>query len=101
MKLRLLRDFLPGPLPLKTFIPRSFGHSANTSDPSANQDREAGRNSSKAEHSNPAPIGHFYRFLCRAQKLKVGDVVSITKILGKRFVSSKSRISKASRWSVF
>src|SRR5713101_5972977 len=69
MKLRLLRDFLPRPLPLKIFIPRSIGHSADTSDPSTNQDREAGRNSERAEHSNPAPIGHFYRFLCRAEKV--------------------------------
>src|ERR1700674_203397 len=66
MKLRLLRDFLPRPLPLKIFIPRSFGHSADTSYPSTNQDREARRHSDKAEHPNPAPIGHFYRFLCRA-----------------------------------
>src|SRR6266849_1048153 len=66
MKLRLLRGFLPRPRPLKIFIRRSMGHSADTSDSSTNQDREAGRNSSKAEHSNPAPIGQFYRFLCRA-----------------------------------
>ena len=70
MKLRLLRDFLPRPLPLKIFIPRSFGHSADTSYPSTNQDREARRHSDKAEHPNPAPIGHFYRFLCRAKKAK-------------------------------
>src|SRR6266852_9004059 len=69
MKLRLLRGFLPRPRPLKIFIRRSMGNSADTSDSSTNQDREAGRNSSKAEHSNPAPIGQFYRFLCRASNL--------------------------------
>src|SRR5713101_5947295 len=69
MKLRLLRGFLPRPRPLKIFIRRSMGHSADTSDSSTNQDREAGRNSSKAEHSNPAPIGQFYRFLCRAERI--------------------------------
>src|SRR6266849_9618048 len=71
MKLRLLRGFLPRPRPLKIFIRRSMGHSADTSDSSTNQNREAGRNSSKAEHSNPAPIGQFYRFLCRAVKTKL------------------------------
>src|ERR1700674_3535949 len=76
MKLRLLRDFLPRPLPLKIFIPRSFGHSADTSYPSTNQDREARRHSDKAEHPNPAPIGHFYRFLCRANQTSLPHVTS-------------------------
>src|SRR5712691_11391197 len=89
MKLRLLRGFLPRPRPLKIFIRRSMGHSADTSDSSTNQDREAGRNSSKAEHSNPAPIGQFYRFLCRAYILLAAG----TSVLPEKF-----RISKYKLW---
>ena len=49
---------------------RSSDHCALISAPSTNQDRGLGSRQLTSRTLKPPPIGHFYEFLCRAEKTK-------------------------------